>query len=325
MQATSSLVPVVHSRLNRGCEYREQLGPDAEGMTLLAYLSRRYDHSTEAEWAHRIASEQVLIDSRIVEPERRLKQGCELVWQRPPWIEPDAPASFSVLYEDEDLLAVAKPAGLPTLPGANFYENTLLYRAQAYAPDATPVHRLGRWTSGLVLCARNHQARTSLMQQWSAHKVGKRYRALASGLPDWQEKTIAVPIGQVSHALLGTIHAADPKGKPALSHVTMLEQREDSFLCDVRITTGRPHQIRIHLASIGHPLQGDPLYSTGGIPAPGSRALPGDPGYQLHSAELRFLHPRTGQEIVISCEPPEVLQYQVDQNNSSDCKIGNHD
>jgi len=237
------------------------------------------------------------------------------VWQRPPWIEPEAPASFSVLYEDEDLLAVAKPAGLPTLPGANFLQNTLLYLVRGFAPDAVPIHRLGRWTSGLVLCARNYQSREKLMQQWSANKVGKRYRAFASGLPDWDEKTISVPIGPVPHALLCSIHAASPHGKPALSHVTVLERRTDSFLCNVRIATGRPHQIRIHLAAIGHPLMGDPLYVAGGLPALETHALPGDPGYQLHSAELSFLHPSTGRELVIECEPPQLLRLS---NNTGD-------
>lgn len=277
-------------------------------MTVLAYLSKRYGHSSLAEWAERIESGLVLVDSLPTYSESVLQKGCELVWQRPPWIEPEAPASFSVLYEDEDLLAVNKPAGLPTLPGANFLQNTLLYLVRAYAPDAAPIHRLGRWTSGLVLCARNHESRGKMIRQWSANTVGKRYRALGSGLPDWDELTISTPIGPVPHALLGSIHAASPKGKPSLSQATVLERRTDSFLCDVRIATGRPHQIRIHLAAAGHPLQGDPLYSAGGLPATDTHALPGDPGYQLHSAELSFRHPGTGRKLVIECESPQLLR-----------------
>jgi 23S rRNA pseudouridine1911/1915/1917 synthase len=294
--------------MNEGCEYRELIGLDADGRALLAYLTLRYGHSSEAEWAERIASGRVLIDGLPAQAASPLRRGCELVWQRPPWREPDAPASFSVLYEDEDLLAVAKPAGLPTLPGANFLQTTLLYLVRAYAPDAAPLHRLGRWTSGLVLCSRNHHSRAELMRQWSANAVGKRYRALADGVPDQDEMTITAAIGPVPHALLGSVHAAAPNGKPSLSRVTVLERRVDSFLCDVRIATGRPHQIRIHLAAAGHPLAGDPLYVLGGLPAPDTRALPGDPGYLLHSAELSFLHPRTGLKVAIECEPPGLLR-----------------
>jgi 23S rRNA pseudouridine1911/1915/1917 synthase len=255
-----------------------------------------------------IASGLVLIDAQPAHADTILRRGCEVTWQRPPWIEPDAPRSFSVLYEDADLLAVAKPAGLPTLPGAGFLQATLLYQVQLYAPDAAPLHRLGRWTSGLVLCARNPHASKSLLQQWSSKAVGKRYRALASGIPVWDEMTISAPIGPVPHPLLGSLHAATPDGKASLSQVTVLERHDDSFLCDVSIATGRPHQIRIHLAAAGHPLMGDPLYLAGGQPAPDSQALPGDPGYQLHSAELSFRHPRSGYALVIECEPPEQLR-----------------
>lgn len=293
---------------NGGCEYREQIGSDGDAWTVLAYLSRRYPHSSPTEWAERIQSGRVLVDGLPAQCEKLLHAGCELVWQRPPWIEPDAPRSFSLLYEDEDVLAVAKPAGLPTLPGAHFLQSTLLYLVRAYAPDAAPLHRLGRWTSGLVLCARNPQARRALMRQWSANAVGKRYRALATRLPAWDEMTITTPIGPVPHPLLGALHAAAPQGKPSLSQVIVLERRADSFLCDVRIATGRPHQIRIHLAAAGHPLTGDPLYGPGGLPAPDSRALPGDPGYLLHAAELSFRHPGTGRTVVLECEPPPLLR-----------------
>jgi len=305
------------ARLNDGCEYREQLGPDAQGRTLLAYLRNRYAHSAAAEWEERISSGQVLVDSRPSQAESVLQSGSLLLWRRPPWAEPEAPLTFSVLYEDEDLLAVAKPAGLPTLPGANYLQSTLLHLVRAHAPDASPLHRLGRWTSGLVLCAKNKLSAASMMGQWSTNRVGKRYRALAGGFPDRDDMTVSLPIGPVPHALLGSVHAASPHGKPSLSRVTVLERRKDSFLCDVRIETGRPHQIRIHLAAAGHPLVGDPLYAAGGLPANGTRAVPGDPGYHLHSAELSFCHPRTGREMSIACEPPPLLRRSTEEGGQT--------
>ncbi len=303
--------PAAGPILNDGCEYREQLGPDAEGRTVTAYLVHCYAHSTEQEWKERIAAGQVLIDGRAGKADEVLKRGSELIWQRPPWIEPDAPRLFSILYEDDDLLAVVKPAGLPTLPGANFLQNTLLSLVSASAPNAAPLHRLGRWTSGIVLFSRNQGARRELIRQWSGNGMVKRYRALASGSPEKYAMTIDLPIGPVPHELLGTVHAASPDGKRARSRVTVLEQRQGSFLCDVVIETGRPHQIRIHLASTGHPLVGDPLYGTGGVPVIGTRALPGDPGYHLHALELTFRHPADGRKMTISCEPPAILRKEA--------------
>lgn len=294
--------------LNDGYEYREQIGPRAHAQTVLAYLSSRYRHSTPAEWAARIAAGQVRVNAEIAQAETVLRAGNTLVWRRPAWQEPDAPLAFSVLYEDDDLLAVAKPAGLPTLPGANYLQSTLLYQVQRIYPDATPLHRLGRWTSGLVLCARNTRASAVLVGQWGTPQVSKRYRALASGSPAWDERTITDRIGPVPHAVLGSVHAVCAQGKVAESRVVVRARRADAFLCDVWIATGRPHQIRIHLAACGHPLVGDPLYAPGGLPVADTRAVPGDPGYQLHAAELRFSHPRTGKALCIECEPPAGLR-----------------
>ncbi len=312
---TATSISSANTRPNEGCVYSERLGPAVDGRALLAYLSERYRHSSPKEWAARIASGQVRIDGLPARSDCVLRRGCLLAWHRPPWIEPAAPASLSVLYEDDDLIAVNKPAGLPTLPGAGFLQSTLLHLVRAAAPDAAPLHRLGRWTSGIVLCAKNRRARTELMRQWSTREIAKGYRALASGRPAWDATTIATPIGPVPHPMLGSIHAALPGGKFALSTATVVERRADSFLCDLQIATGRPHQIRIHLASAGHPLTGDPLYGPGGLPLPGSHALPGDPGYLLHAMLLRFRHPASGREKVVLCEPPALLQRSAEMRS----------
>jgi len=290
---------------NEGFEYRERI--EADGEELLDYLARSYRHTSRSEWRERIEAGRVLLDSRQADPRTVLRRGQTLVWRRPPWTEPEAPTEFAVLFEDDALLAVAKPAGLPTLPGGGFLENTLLSRVRAHTPEASPLHRLGRFTSGVVLFSKTPEASAELTRQWTARTVLKRYRALATGEASRRSFTIDEPIGPVPHALLGTVHAASESGKPASSHVEVLEQRAGSFLCDVRIETGRPHQIRIHLAAAGHPLVGDPLYVVGAEPPPGCRALPGDPGYHLHAAELTVRHPDTGDLLTVSCVPPPIL------------------
>jgi 23S rRNA pseudouridine1911/1915/1917 synthase len=230
---------------------------------------------------------------------------------RPPWREPDVPRSFAILYQDECLLAVAKPSGLPTLPGGGcFVENTLLSLVRRHFPEANPLHRLGRGTSGIVLFATAQKAAAKILQAWRNGEILKVYRALAAGCPEEDRFTIDVPIGPVPHQFLKTIYAACPAGKPAHSHIKVLERRASSSLLQVKITTGRPHQIRIHLAAAGYPLVGDPLYMVGGIPEDNSRALPSDLGYHLHNGLLGFHHPASGKWTEITCGPPPLLRLE---------------
>ncbi len=308
-------------RLNHGHDYHAILGAEADGRRLVDWLASRYAHSSAAEWSERIGAGLVLLDDRPAGTEALLRRGMRLVWRRPAWAEPEAPTTFAVLFEDEDLLAVAKPAGLPTLPGGGFLENTLLHRVRVRDPRSAPLHRLGRHTSGIVLFARNASAHTELSRQWSERSVFKRYRALAGGMPETDSFPICVSIGPLPHPLLGSIFAAVATGKSARSDVVVLERRPGSFLCDVMLPTGRPHQIRIHLAAAGHPLVGDPLYGIGGLPLPDSRALPGDPGYLLHAAELRVAHPRTGLPVTIVCKPPNIaLEFWRSTEGTTACR-----
>ena len=293
---------------NEGFEYRERLPAAAEGTTVLDWLTRRYVHSSAAEWRARIEAGGVFLDGRVAREDDLLAPGQVLAWRRPPWEEPHAPSDFAVLHRDDDLLAVAKPAGLPTLPGGGYLQNTLLARVRAAYPTASPLHRLGRWTSGILLFALSHRARSDLAAQWRRGTVVKRYRALASGRSQGNSFVVRVPIGPVAHPLLGTVHGASARGKPAETRVTVLERRDDAFLAEVFIATGRPHQIRIHLAAAGHPLVGDPLYGPGGVPLPGTRALPGDAGYHLHAAAVGFRHPSSGRETLWECAPPPTLR-----------------
>ena len=292
--------------MNQGFTYRGILGPRDAGRTLLAHLCARYAHSTEAEWRGHIASGRVTLDGAVADEDVPLRAGQTLAWARPPWEEPEAPLDFEVLHEDTDLLVVAKPSGLPTLPGAQFLEHTLLHQVRLRFPGASPVHRLGRGTSGIVAFARTPEAGRVLADDLRAHRLSKVYRALVEGVPAREAFTIETPIGPVPHPVLGTVHAASASGKAARSQVAVLGPREGGSLVEVRIETGRPHQIRIHMAACGHPLLGDPLYLAGGGVREG--AVPGDLGYLLHAARLTLQHPRTGDRLDIRCEPPARLR-----------------
>jgi 23S rRNA pseudouridine1911/1915/1917 synthase len=293
--------------MNSGFEYREQVGPEAAGRTVLDHLAARHRHSTSAVWRERIDAGEVFLGEAPASAAGILRRGDWLAWRRPPWEEPEVPLAFAVLHRDDHLLAVAKPRGLPSIPNGGFLAHTLLHVVRAHFPEATPLHRLGRGTSGVLLFARTAAARQAVSASWRSGGVVKVYRALVSGVPARREFTVEAPIGLVDHPRLGRLHAAAAGGKAAVSHVRILAVGDGNALAEVTIPTGRPHQIRIHMAAAGHPLVGDPLYVAGGVPA-ADGGLPGDPGYRLHAHRLRLAHPATGHVVDLECIPPPDLR-----------------
>lgn len=293
--------------LNGGWTYREQVGPDGGGLTVLEYLAATRLHSTSEEWAQRLERGEVEIEGCRVSCTAVLQPGQTIAWHRPPWHEDEVPRNYSIVHEDDSLVVVDKPGGLPTMPAGGFLNHTLLGLMREKYPEASPLHRLGRHTSGLVVFARTHEAASKLSRAWRDHAVKKVYRALGLGETRTEIFVIDVPIGPVPHPLLGTVEAASEGGKPSHSVAVVLETSGDRTLFSVEITTGRPHQIRIHLAYAGHPLVGDPLYEAGGglKRHPG---LPGDGGYLLHAEQLQFAHPVTGAWMSLSATPPAPLQ-----------------
>ena len=296
--------------MNDGYEYGEQVGADTAGQTVAAHLARRHRHSSAEVWTARIAAGEVLVDGRAVAPSTLLRAGQIVVWRRPPWEEPAVPLAFAVLFRDAHLLAVAKPRGLPTLPAGGFLTHTLRHVVQRRFPDAAPMHRLGRGTSGIVLFARTDQARRGIAKAWRSGAVVKEYRALVTGVPSREAFDVDTPIGLVDHPRLGRVYAAVTEGKRSLTHVRVRAARDGQALVEATIPTGRPHQIRIHLAAAGHPLVGDPLYVAGGVPGP-RPALPGEGGYRLHAHRLSLDHPVTGARVEIECGPPRALQLAI--------------
>ena len=300
---------------NNGYDYPDRITASDAGLPALAFYARRYRHSTEAEWADKIKRGQVSLNGRPASPDAVLAPGDLLVYHRLPWDEPDAPADFGVLLEDEDVLVLAKPSGLPVLPGGSFLETTLLYLVRRrFGAAASPLHRLGRGTSGAILFTRNYPSARSLAKAMFEHRILKVYLAMASGTSMPDAFTVEAPIGPVPHRLPATVNAYRPGGRPSTSCVRVLRRYADrnASLVEVTIPTGRPHQIRIHLSYAGFPLVGDPLYQVGGIPRADGvdddrGTTPGATGYLLHSWKIRFPHPSRGEDVEVACPPPAAL------------------
>lgn len=291
---------------NQGYCYREVLGPEAQGHTVISYLTNFYTHSSEIEWRTRIEACEVVLDDVTSVGSETVRPGAILIWNRPGWMEETTPLEFGIVFQDKHLVVVNKPSGLPTIPGGGFLLNTLLHLVQNEFPQARPLHRLGRATSGLVLFALNSNVAAIISKQW--HQVQKQYQALSSFVAKEDSYDIRVPIGHCPHPRMGHVHAANPNGKPARSVARTVARRLDSTVFEVDLHTGRPHQIRIHLAFIGHPLLGDPLYAAGGQPIVDRPGVPGDGGYWLHAKRLVFEHPLSHQQVEVTAPLPDILQ-----------------
>jgi len=291
--------------------------PDAEGQRLDTFLGESLGSRARAQ--RLIEGGQVRVEGTTVPKRHRVVAGERIeVDEEETRPEPEAEeAPVEIAFEDDALLVVDKAAGVVVHPARGHRTGTL---AQALAGRAAGggeewraglVHRLDRDTSGLLVVAKSEAAHRALRAALASRVMRREYLALVSGRPGARSGTIDAPIGPLLHARLGSAFGASPKGRPARSHVAVRERRGDVSLVDVRIETGRPHQIRIHLAFAGHPLAGDPLYGEGGIPR--ADALPGDGGYRLHAHCLALPHPRTRVALTLECAPPPVLRTESER------------
>lgn len=304
--------------MNQGWIYREQVKLADAGKTVLNYYSQKYNHSSPQQWQERIIAGQILLNDKPTKTQTVLQAKDRLTYHRQPWIEPEVPLKLEIVYEDHDLLVINKPSGLPVLPGGKFLTHTLLWQLKQQYPQNSPVpiHRLGRGTSGLMLLGRSQLAKANLSQQMRdstlqqhQQQISKVYRCLVSSTSIPEQLSITQPIGKIPHPVLGYIYGATPEGKTARSECQVIERYTDHTLLQVKIFTGRPHQIRIHLAAAGYPLLGDPLYIPGGKFGKISSKVqqvpvPSDCGYYLHAYKLTFIHPRTSEKMSFQVSVP---------------------
>jgi 23S rRNA pseudouridine1911/1915/1917 synthase len=282
-------------------------GPDDRGQRLDVYLFERGLFPSRAQAQRAIASGRVTVNGQKTKSGYRLRPGDRL---RVEW-EPPAPVSLTaedipleVVYEDEDLLVVNKPQGLVVHPAPGHAQGTLVNALLKRCPDLSGiggalrpgvVHRLDKDTSGLMVVAKNDLAHLELARQLKERTLSRVYLALVHGHPPLTG-TIRAPVGR---------HPKERKkmavrregGKEAVTHYRVLEYFSDYALLEVKLETGRTHQIRVHLASVGHPVVGDRLYGRRQPPLP-------VPGQLLHAFRLAFRHPRTGEVLEFSAPPP---------------------
>lgn len=225
--------------------------------------------------------------------------------------------ALSLVYEDEHLLVIDKPAGLVVHPAAGNWEGTMLNALLHHAPqlDQIPragiVHRLDKDTSGLLVVAKTIPAQTDLVRQLQARTVKREYRAVVWGLIG-QNGVIEAPVGR--HPRERTRMAVVQSGKPAMTHFAVLERFTAHTYLRCRLETGRTHQIRVHMQSIGHCIVGDPVYGRKGIlkgsalPQSLMTAVKTFPRQALHAARLGLIHPASGEQMLWAAELPDDMK-----------------
>ena len=283
---------------------------DCAGMRLdlaLAKLCQQHSRSRLQQW---IKEGRVLVGGQPVLENRLKLWGGEIIVLhealdvRAQAALPEAIA-LNIVYEDEALIVIDKPAGLVVHPGSGNWsgtlQNALLHHAPQLenVPRAGIVHRLDKDTSGLMVVAKTLAAQTSLVRQLQARTVKRFYHALVRGVLE-RGGTVDAPIGR--HPTVRTKMAVVASGKPARTHYRIVECFLDCTLIDCALETGRTHQIRVHLLSLGHPLVGDPVYGTGASRIPRG---PEFPRQALHARRLGLIHPDTGKPMQWKSSLPE--------------------
>ncbi|MDR2787950.1 MAG: 23S rRNA pseudouridine(1911/1915/1917) synthase RluD [Candidatus Accumulibacter sp.] len=288
--------------------------PDGDGgLRLDLGLLRCWPRHSRSRLQVWIRDGRVRIDGEVVrEPRHKLRGGEFIELDEAPDERALAPCpeaiALNVAHQDEAIIVIDKPAGLVVHPGNGNWSGTLLNALLHHDPSlervprAGIVHRLDKDTSGLMVVARTLEAQTDLARQLAARTVKRHYQALVRGDVE-RGGTVDAPIGR--HPAQRTKMAIVSRGRPARTHYRIVERFVDCTLIECALETGRTHQIRVHMASIGHPLVGDPVYGGGVGRVPGG---PPFPRQALHAWRLGLIHPSSGRSMFWKSELPEDMR-----------------
>lgn len=277
---------------------------------VLGHHLKQFSRSQIQKW---VTDGNVTVNGQPVKPKYKLAVGDQVV------VSPEAPQKIDlepenipldIVYEDDDVLVVNKPQGMVVHPAPGHPNHTLVNALLYHSPLSTIngefrpgiVHRIDKDTSGLLMVAKNDMAHRSLAAQLKAKTNQREYVALVHGVIKQEAGTIDAPIGRSRKDRKKQAIVSD--GRYAVTHFKVLKRYRHYTLVSCRLETGRTHQIRVHMKSIGHPLAGDPLYGP-------RKTLPGK-GQYLHARELGFKHPRTGKQLLFTAPLPDYFQRMLD-------------
>ena len=286
------------------------LTADREGERLDAFLARSVPDLTRSAAQKLLEDGAVTLSGQPGKKNDRTAAGMEVSLTLPDpepldVLPQDIP--LDVVYEDDDVIVVNKPVGMVVHPAPGHPDGTLVNALLYHCGNSLSgingvlrpgiVHRIDRDTSGLIIAAKNDRAHLALAAQLQDHTLARVYEAVAVGSLKEDSGTVDAPIGR--HPADRKKMAVDRKnGRPAVTHWSVLARYPGYTRVECRLETGRTHQIRVHMASIGHPLLGDVVYGN-------KKPFPGLAGQCLHAKRLRFLHPSTGEPVEVECPLPQ--------------------
>ena len=256
---------------------------------------------------------KVTVNNSIVKSSYKVSTDDEVVFELPEAVEPDIPAEnipLDILYEDKDVIVVNKPKGMVVHPAAGHYSGTLVNALMYHCGEDLSgingvmrpgiVHRIDMDTTGSLIVCKNDIAHNSIAAQLKEHSINRVYHAICYGDLKEDEGTIHKPIGR--HPVDRKKMAINEQGKDAVTHYKVLKRFGKYTYISCKLETGRTHQIRVHMASIGHPLVGDEVYSNRSCPFKLQ-------GQSLHAMTLGFVHPKSGEYVEVNAPLPEYFEH----------------
>ena len=291
---------------------------EAQGVRIDKFLSEACDGLSRSYLQKLLKSELVEVDKRTVKNSYKLSAGDRIEFEVPEAAEPEIKAEdipLDIIYEDSDIILVNKPKGMVVHPAAGHYSQTLVNGLMYHCRNGLSgingvlrpgiVHRIDMDTTGVLIVCKNDFAHNAIAEQLKVHSITRKYFAIVHGVIQEDEGTVDAPIGR---------HPVDRKkmsinrknGKEAVTHYRVLERFRQFTYVECQLETGRTHQIRVHMASIGHPLLGDSVYG----PSKSPFKLQGQ---TLHAGVLGIVHPRTGNYMEFSAPLPEYFSELLDK------------
>ena len=280
-----------------------------------SFLAAQTEGLTRSTAARLLEEGHVTAEGKPLAKNYRLRGGETIFVEQPDPVETAVTAQdipLDVVYEDDDVIVVNKPAGLVVHPAPGHPDGTLVNALLHHCGESLSgiggekrpgiVHRIDRDTSGLIIAAKNDAAHLGLSAQLADHSLARTYECLVVGKLREDSGTVDAPIAR--HATDRKKMAVRPDGRRAVTHWEVVARYESITHVRCRLETGRTHQIRVHMAYIGHPILGDTVYGA-------HKSVSGLTGQCLHAVGLQFTHPRTGEKITLTCDLPEEFQAKL--------------